>query len=64
MAKKGSKNNIANRGAAARAKFLNGKEVMPVMMVGKDSRFIAARIKDGPLVLDKQGKAIPYDKIQ
>ena len=65
MAKKGSKNNIANRGTAAREKQLNGKTVVPVVMKSlKQGRFVAAQFKNGPLVTDKEGNFIPYSKIQ
>ena len=65
MAKKGSKNNIANRGTGAREKQLNGKTVIPVKMKSlKQGSFIAAQFKNGPLVTDKEGNFIPYSKIQ
>lgn len=63
MAKKGSKNNIANRGTGARIKQLNGKDVIPVMFMGKRGKFVAAQFKNGPLVTDKNGDAVPYDKV-
>ena len=63
MAKKGSKNNIANRGTGARVKQLNGKDVIPVMLMSGKGKFMAAQFKNGPLVTDKNGKAIPYDKV-
>lgn len=63
MAKKGSKNNIANRGTGARIKKLNGKDIIPAKVFSKGSNFIAAQFKNGPLALDKNGNPVPYDKV-
>lgn len=64
--KKGSKNNIANRGEAAKIKRYDGKEVEPVQLIisGK-KKFIAAQFKEnGKLVKGSSGEFVAYDAIQ
>lgn len=65
---KGSKNNIANRGSGARIKQLNGKTVIPVQFKGANlgfGNFMAAMYEDEKkLVLDANGRPIPYDSVQ
>jgi hypothetical protein len=39
--KKGSKNNIANRGSSARVKMYNGKAVKPVKLISRGKRYMA-----------------------
>lgn len=63
-AKKGSKNNIANRGASAKVKHYNGKAVKPVKLISKNKRFIAAQYEDGNLVQSANGEYLPYSSIQ
>ena len=66
MAAKGvktSKNNIANRGAAAVLKKVDGKEVKPVMYKGGKvghGNYVAARFDNGDLVRDASGRPVPY----
>jgi hypothetical protein len=62
MAAKGSKNNIANRGQGAKEKTYQGKPVEPVMYIS-NGRYVAARFKGGALVMDNNGKPIPYSAI-
>jgi len=63
-AKKGSKNNIANRGASARIKTYGGKTVKPVMMINGNTKFIAAKYEDGSPVTGPDGRFVEYSKIQ
>jgi hypothetical protein len=67
MAKKGSKNNIENRGTAAKLREINGKQVKPVEYRGANlghGNYIAAMYVDsGQLVRDQKGKPIPYQQI-
>lgn len=66
MAAKGaktSKNNIANRGAVAALKKVNGKEVKPVMYKGGKvghGSYVAAKLDNGELVRDASGRPVPY----
>ena len=64
---KGSKNDISNRGTAARLKRLNGKEVTPVAYDGssmKHGRYMAAKyVEGGAVVRDSSGKPVPYSQI-
>lgn len=62
-AKKGSKNNIANRGASARVKTYGGKPVKPVMMINGNTKFIAAKYDDGKPVVGPDGRFVEYSKI-
>jgi hypothetical protein len=62
--KKGSKNNIANRGAAARIKTYGGKPVKPVMMYNGNTKFIAAKYEDNKPVVGPDGQFVEYNKIQ
>ncbi len=66
MAKKGSKNNIANRGEAARVKLYENQQVEPVeLIISGKSRFIAAQfIESKKLVKDSNNKYIAYGAIQ
>lgn len=63
--KKGSKNNVANRGKAAKAKFYGGKKVIPVLLNDRKSnqKFIAAAYEDGSLVASANGAYVKYDSI-
>ncbi len=65
MAKKGSKNNIANRGAAAQIKTINGKEVFPVAISNVNGkRIIGAKYANNEFVRDKATQAfVPFNKI-
>lgn len=64
---KGSKNNIENRGAAAKLKEIDGKAVKPVMYKGQllgHGSYIAGMFADnGKLVTDANNKPIQYSKI-
>lgn len=62
--KKGSKNNIENRGMAARIKHYDGKPVKPVKLISGNKRFIAAAFENGHLVKGADGEYIPYSLIQ
>lgn len=66
MAKKGSKNNIANRGEAARVKTYEGLPVEPVQLIKSGvSNFIAAQfVGTGKLVKDSNNKYVAYGAIQ
>jgi hypothetical protein len=62
--KKGSKNNIANRGSAARIKTYEGKSVKPVKLINGKQRFMAAQFEDGKMVRTPDGKFVPYASIE
>jgi hypothetical protein len=62
--KKGSKNNIANRGSSARVKMYNGKAVKPVKLISRGKRYMAAQYEDGQLVKNQSGSYVPYSSIQ
>lgn len=62
--KKGSKNNIANRGTAARIKTYEGKAVKPVKLITREQRFMAAQFEDGKLAKTPDGKFVPYASIE
>jgi len=64
--KKGSKNNISNRGKGADLKKLDGKVVKPTMYVGErlgHGNYMAAKFEDGMLIKDKYGRPVPYKMI-
>jgi hypothetical protein len=65
MAKKGSKNNISNRGEGARAKLYDGKTVEPVeLIISGKRRIIAAKFKEGgQLVKGQSGDYISFSSI-
>jgi hypothetical protein len=63
MSSGGSKNNRKNRGAAAKLKVLNGKEVKPVKLMLNGASFIAGSIGPGQLVMNKANQPIPYNQI-
>lgn len=66
MAKKGpkaSKNNIENRGAAAKVKEINGQPLKVVMLKSREGSFMVGVLPDGKIVSDSMGKPIPYSKI-
>lgn len=61
----GSKNNPAARGIAGGKKKVNGKEIKPVLYVGKyvgNGNFIAGQ-NDGGQMIESDGKPIPYADI-
>lgn len=64
---KGSKNNIANRGASAKVKEINGKKIIPVSYRGANvghGNFIAGMYEDTKkLVLDPNGVPVPYQLV-
>ena len=64
MAKKGSKNDIQNRGTAARLREVNGKAVKPVQYIGTHlghgSYMAAMYVDGGKLALGADGKPIAY----
>lgn len=62
--KKGSKNNVANRGASARIKMYDGKPVKPVKLISQGKRYMAAQYEDGQLVKGQNGDYVPYSAIQ
>lgn len=61
MAKKGSKNNISNRGKGALLRSYNGVDVKPAMyyMDGKKA-MVAQTASDGKIVFDAAGKPVLY----
>ena len=64
--KKGSKNNVNNRGQAADLKQLDGKSIKPIMYKGErlgHGNYIAAKFENGKLVKDVVGRPIPYKMI-
>lgn len=67
MAKKGSKNNIENRGTGSKIKQLNGRAVEPVYYAGKNrnhhSGMFAAYSDNGELVYNSAGQPVKYDEI-
>jgi len=61
-----SKNDPAARGPAQQFKTYEGRTVRPVLYVGTalgHGRYIAAQDESGNLVLDRDGKPIPYSDI-
>jgi len=60
--KKGSKNNVANRGAKARIKFYGGKQVKEVKLVDRKSgaTFMAAQYENGEPVVSPDGSFVKY----
>jgi ribosomal protein L27 len=60
--KKGSKNNIANRGKGAKIKQYNGKAIKPVKLINNQqgTTFIAAQYEGGELVMDPAGSFVKY----
>ena len=62
---KGSKNNVANRGTGAKAKFYNGKKVIPVLLNDRkvNKKFMAASYEDGNIVVAPDGNYVKYDSI-
>lgn len=61
---KGSKNNIDNRGAAAKLKEIDGKVVKPVRFIGQGMNYIAGVYAEGgALVLDAHNRPVQYSKI-
>ena len=61
--KKGSKNNVINRGRGAELKKLDGKIVKPVLYKGErlgHGNYMASKLEDGKLVRDEYGKPVPY----
>jgi hypothetical protein len=66
-ATKGSKNNIENRGASAKLKEIDGKQIKPVMYkgqsVGHGSYIAGAYVENGKLVVDANDKPVQFSKI-
>lgn len=65
-AKKGSKNNIANRGMRAKIKFYAGKPVKEVKLFDRRNctNFMAAQFENGDLVTSADGSYVKYASIQ
>ncbi len=63
-AKKGSKNNVANRGTGAKVKVYNGQNVFPVKYIGQGKSFMAAQYENKKMVLGPNGEVLPYGSIQ
>ena len=64
--KKGSKNNVSNRGSGAELKQLDGKVVKPIMYVGErlgHGNYMAAKFENGKLIRDDSGRPIPYKMV-
>ena len=63
VTKKGSKNNVSNRGKSAKMKYVKGKAIKPIMYIGERLRhgnYMAAQLDSGELIKDNTGKPIPY----
>ena len=61
-----SKNNPSRRGRKDQDKLFDGKKVKPVLYVGSHvghGRYMATQEENGKLVMDKEGKPIPYSQI-
>ncbi len=61
-----SKNDPTARGPAQQLKIFEGKKVKPTLYVGTavgHGRYIAAQDESGKLVLDRDGRPIPYRDI-
>ena len=61
-----SKNNPSRRGRKDQDKLFYGKKVKPVLYVGSHvghGRYMATQEENGKLVMDKEGKPIPYSRI-
>jgi len=61
-----SKNDPTARGPAQQLKNFEGKKVKPTLYVGTavgHGRYIAAQDEGGKLVLDREGRPIPYRDI-
>lgn len=61
--KKGSKNNVSNRGKGAKLKYIEGQVVKPTLYIGerlKHGNYMAAQLDSGELIKDSSGKPIPY----
>ena len=66
VAKKGSKNNVNNRGKGAELKKLDGKVIKPILYKGErvgHGNYMAARFEDGKLVRDDEGRPVPYQMV-
>jgi hypothetical protein len=58
-----SKNDPTARGPAQQSKTADGKKVKPVLYVGTaigHGRYIAAQDESGKLLLDREGRPVPY----
>ncbi len=64
--KKGSKNNVANRGAKAKIKFYGGKAVKEIKLVDRSTgvSFMAAQYENGEPVISPDGSFVKYSSIQ
>ncbi|MFN5382642.1 MAG: hypothetical protein ACK5WS_02625 [Alphaproteobacteria bacterium] len=64
--KKGSKNNIANRGMRAKIKYYGGKPVKEVKLFNRrdGQTFMAAQFENGDLVTSPDGAYVKYSAIQ
>ena len=61
-----SKNNPSRRGRTDQDKLFDGKKVKPVLYIGSHvghGRYMATQEENGKLVMDKEGKPIPYSQI-
>jgi hypothetical protein len=64
--KKGSKNNVSNRGKGVELKKLDGKVVKPILYKGErlgHGNYMAARFEDGKLARDDEGRPVPYQMV-
>lgn len=62
----GTKNNPANRGQSGKGKTYDNKPVKPVRYIGTHvghGKYIAAQYDNGQMVVDQNGKPIPWDAI-
>jgi hypothetical protein len=61
-----SKNDPTARGPAQQFKTFDGKKIKPALYVGTGvghGRYIAAQDEGGKLIVDREGKPIPYGDI-
>lgn len=61
-----SKNDPTARGPAQQAKTFEGKKVKPALYVGSavgHGRYIAAQDEGGKLIVDREGRPIPYREL-
>ncbi len=67
MAKKGSKNNISNRGKAAEMRKVGGRSLVVFLYDGTNvghGKYMAGKFSDdGKIFKDTNGKPIPYGSI-
>lgn len=61
-----SKNHPARRSSLSNEKEHDGKKIKPVLYVGSfvgHGRYVAAQDEGGKLIMDAEGKPIPYSQL-